>query len=92
MQTTLVVILANENHWITRWLGPSPTQVEIAAALYGATRVGHEAESAMLVTGTKTKQYSDSHIRWMVTNLIGPASLDGCENPHSYGGESTCFG
>ena len=66
MQTTLVVILANENHYITRWLGRTPTQVEIAAALYGATT----ADSAVLITGTEIKNFTGSHIRWCVKNLL----------------------
>jgi hypothetical protein len=77
MQTTLVVILANENHYITRWLGRTPTQVEIAAALYGATTadlygttISYEAESAVLITGTEIKNFTGSHIRWCVKNLL----------------------
>jgi hypothetical protein len=79
MQTTLVVILKSKNHFISRWLGRPPTQIEISAALYGATttylcgtKISHEAESALLVTGTEIKNYSDSHIRWCVKNLAEP--------------------
>jgi hypothetical protein len=83
MQTTLVVILANENHFITRWLGRSPTQVEIAATLYGATTatlygatISYEAESAVLITGTETQEYSSSYIRWCVKNLLEPGNKE----------------
>jgi hypothetical protein len=83
MQTTLVVILANENHFISRWLDRPPTQIEIAAALHGATTtalngtiISHEAESAILITGTNTQEYSSSHIRWCVKNLLEPGSKE----------------
>ena len=79
MQTTLIVILTNENHFISRWLGRSPTQIEIAAALYGATTtplygttISHKAESAIVIAGTKIQEYSSSHIRWCVKNLVEP--------------------
>ncbi len=81
MQTTLVVILANQNHFISRWLDRPPTQVEIAAAFYGAsttpfydTVIVREAVAAILITGTKIQEYSASQIRWCVKNLLEPGN------------------